>query len=270
MPFPYKNVLVLGATSGLGKALAETILKNSKAKVVVTGRREERLKNFVAQYDERASFAAFDMTKLDQIEGNLKKIITAHPDIDMVVHNAGIMRAVYFHQPERVDMDALNEELTVNYTSVLYTLKYVLPHLLSLGEGTTKNAAFAFVTSGLAITPFVRSGNYSATKAAVHALVYTVREQLARTNVEVIEIAPPLVKTELDAADTEVKESKLPALPLDSFIADVWKDLEAGKTTIAPGSAGMRFEKVESVREPLFRGIDNYVKDAPWWPKDRA
>ncbi|WWD19433.1 hypothetical protein CI109_103893 [Kwoniella shandongensis] len=273
MSFLYKNVLILGATSGIGKNLAETILKRSSAKVVVTGRREERLKEFVNQHGGRSAYYAFDMAKLDGIEGNFNKIFSEHPDIDFVIHVAGIQRVALFHKPEELDIDMLAHEVNLNYTSVLYTLKYALPHLLSHGGGSTKkNAAIGVVSSGLAITPFTISGNYAATKAAVHHLVYAIREQLNNTNVNVIEIIPPLVNTELgdDAMSIGVPINKLPTLPMEEFSDLVWKGLESGETQIAPGTAGDRVNAVEAVREPLFRRLDDFLKNADWWYKDRA
>jgi short-subunit dehydrogenase involved in D-alanine esterification of teichoic acids len=124
----------------------------------------------------------------------------AHPDIDLVIHNAGIQRSVNFHLPELVDLEALNKEMDTNYMSILYVLRYALPYLYRLGSKNQdkgfKNAAVMLVTSGLAITPLVRYGNYCATKAAAHHLIYTLREQLRATNVRVIELIPPAVQSE--------------------------------------------------------------------------
>jgi short-subunit dehydrogenase involved in D-alanine esterification of teichoic acids len=116
---------------------------------------------------------------------------------------------VNFHLAELVDLEALHKEVDTNYISILYVLKYALPHLFRLGtvqDGDgSQNAAIMLVTSGLAITPLVRYGNYCATKAAVHHLVYTLREQLRATNVRVLELIPPAVQSELFYRVIDVK-----------------------------------------------------------------
>lgn len=136
------------------------------------------------------------------------RITSEHPDIDFILHNAGIQRGAKFHEPDSLDLTALTTELTTNYTSVLYVLKYALPFLVSKasaemegsggrGEGrNNKTAAIGLMTSGLAILPMTRCGPYSASKAAVHQLVYALRVQLEKTNVKVIEILPPSVQSE--------------------------------------------------------------------------
>ncbi len=66
MSFQYKKVLVLGATSGIGEALAAKFVQEG-AKVIVTGRRKENLDAFVQQHGEQATAVQFDITQLDQI-----------------------------------------------------------------------------------------------------------------------------------------------------------------------------------------------------------
>ncbi|KAL7418655.1 hypothetical protein Q5752_006338 [Cryptotrichosporon argae] len=265
MPFSYSKVLVLGATGGIGRALAEAILQNSAAKVVVTGRSVDKLDAFVAEHGkERAASAAVDLLKLDTLEGWFKGVFAEHPDIDFVLHNAGVQVPVNFHDPPSVDLPTLVDELTLNYTSVLYTLKYAAPHLLSL----EKPAAFGLVTSGLAITPFTFAGNYSATKAAVHHLVYTLRAQFKATNVKVVEILPPA--TESNLHHPSVDAASLRPLPIADFTAEAWAGLEAGLDTIPVGSAKQRVEAVEGVRGPMFAKMDEMIAKNPGLPPHRA
>lgn len=108
MPFQYKKVLVIGATSGrcssascsrksdrdtgIGEALAEKLVAEGSS-VVVTGRRKENLDKFVERNgQDKAEAVVLDITKLDAIPDVLHKITTAHADIDCVVLNSGIQR----------------------------------------------------------------------------------------------------------------------------------------------------------------------------------
>ncbi len=129
------------------------------------------------------------------------RITSEHPDLDMVVFNSGIQRGLDFSKPSSIDLSSIDAELTTNYISVIHGLKAFLPHLFTKGSQKDskkgeKNAAVVFVTSGLAIVPLVRAGNYCASKAALHHLATTMRVQLEETNVKVIEILPPAVQSE--------------------------------------------------------------------------
>ena len=108
MPFQYKKVLVIGATSGLhsaplcpcnpnqntgiGEALAEKLVAEGSS-VIVTGRRKENLDAFVERHgQDKAKAVVFDITKLDEIPEMMRDITTMHNDIDCVVLNSGIQR----------------------------------------------------------------------------------------------------------------------------------------------------------------------------------
>ena len=79
--FPYHKVLILGATSGIGQALAERILSESDASVVIVGRRQDRLDDFVKKHgNRRVSSAQFDVTRLSEIEGFVSRYV--HSSLD--------------------------------------------------------------------------------------------------------------------------------------------------------------------------------------------
>lgn len=73
MPFPYKEVLIVGATSGIGLALAERIIENG-SKVIAVGRRQENLDSFVQKHrNSEASAIRFDITQIDRIKGFVRE-----------------------------------------------------------------------------------------------------------------------------------------------------------------------------------------------------
>lgn len=86
MPFKYQKVLVVGATSGIGEALAARLVANGTS-VVVTGRRKEKLDEFVSKHgkDKAAAFQ-FDITELEKIPQHVEEVMSTHPDIDWLVH----------------------------------------------------------------------------------------------------------------------------------------------------------------------------------------
>ncbi|KAL5336022.1 hypothetical protein BJX70DRAFT_401082 [Aspergillus crustosus] len=219
MAFEYKKVLILGATSGIGKSLATRFVKeNSK-----NGR-------------DKVDTIVFDITKLDQISSFLSDIFTKHPDNDCVFVNPGIQRPFDFSNPGTVDLPTFDEELLVNYTSAVHFSKALLPYLQKQQNQTT----IAF-TSQMALVPMMRCPGYGASKAALHHFILALRTQLNNGpgDIRVIEIYPPAVQTELHDTkhQPDLKDGHLIGMPVEEFVESVWQQLVEGEDQIAVGSA---------------------------------
>jgi len=257
MPFPYKNVLVIGATSGIGLALAERLIQNG-ANVIAVGRRQEILDEFVQKHGKnKATSFQFDITNLAGIPEFAKRVTAAHPEIDSVFLNSGIQRSLDFTKPDSIDLDLVETELNTNYLSYIHLLKYFLPHLQAQKIPTS----LIFTSSSLALVPLPRCGNYCASKAALHHLILVVREQLVDTNVKVIEIYPPAVKTELHAAkhQPDLNGGQF-GMPLDEFTDAAWAGLENGEEQIPVGMGKMAFEAFETKRQDMFHNLIELIK----------
>jgi len=221
MTFPYKKVAVFGATAGIGKALAERFIANGIF-VIAIGRRKERLADLVHQYGhEKVEASPFDVTKLESIPNYVLHLTSTHPDLDLIFLNSGIQRPVNFTKPDSVNLDIIQEEFVTNYLSPVALTKGFLPHLLSRAkEG--KTAGILYTTSGLALVPISTVPNYCATKAAMHSMILTLRDQLSNTGVKVLELYPPAVQTELHG-----EHGKHIGMPLDEFtdaVSHVFQD----------------------------------------------
>ncbi|XDG05705.1 hypothetical protein ABKA04_005320 [Annulohypoxylon sp. FPYF3050] len=258
MSFPYKNVLLIGATAGIGSALADRMIENGIF-VIGVGRRKERLDAFVAKHgSEKAAASQFDITDFDKIEAWVKELTTKYPLIDAVILNSGIQRTLDFSKPTAIDLPRTIQELGTNYTSYLYILTYLLPHLQSLAP---KPAALVGVTSGLALVPLPRCGNYCATKAAMHSLLWSIRAQLsydpASRHIKVIEILPPAVQTELHSQQKElvaIGEGNI-GIPVEQFTDEAWEGLTRGDEEIPVGIVKERFDVTEEPRRVQFKRI---------------
>ncbi|KAI1801289.1 NAD(P)-binding protein [Daldinia bambusicola] len=258
MGFPYKTVLLVGATAGIGLAMAERMIENGIF-VIGVGRRKERLDAFVAKHgSEKAAASQFDITEFDKIEGWAKDITAKYPDIDAVVLNSGIQRTLDFTKPTEIDLPRTMQELGTNYTSYLYLITHLLPHLQSRAP---KPAALIAVTSGLAQVPLPRCGNYCATKAALHSLLWSIRAQLshddASKHIRVVEILPPAVKTELHSQQAElvaIGQGDI-GIPLEQFTDEAWEGLVRGDEEIPVGDIKGRFEAIEGPRRGPFKKI---------------
>ncbi|KAH9997460.1 hypothetical protein F4779DRAFT_179272 [Xylariaceae sp. FL0662B] len=263
----YKKALIIGATSGIGEALAAKLVEQGTF-VIVTGRRQERLDAFVAAHGAtRASAIAFDITQLGSIPGFASSITQAHPDLDCVVVNAGVQRAFDFARPGSVDLAAFDAELTTNYTAAVHLTAAFLPHLQSLRTDTH----LVFVSASLALVPsLVRAPGYCASKAALHSWITVLRQQLrdaGDARVRVVEVFPPAVQTELH--DTRHQPDMVGGgeigMPLAAFVEQMYAGLEKGRSdqfVVGHAQAWLETGGFEAERQRLFEEQQGAVKSA--------
>ncbi|GFF41185.1 uncharacterized oxidoreductase DltE [Aspergillus udagawae] len=257
MAFPYKKVLLVGATSGIGRALAGSLVEHG-CFVIAVGRRQELLDSFVEEYGaDRAASFSLDISKLDAIPDFVKSVASSHPDLDCVFVNSGIQRRSVFSEPESIDMNQIQDEMTVNYVSYVALAKEFLPFFIAKRDTPT---SFIFTSSNLALVPILRCSNYCASKAALHHWILCLREQLKDTNIKVIEIFPPIVQTELhdpkhqpDMAETV--HGKPFGIPVKEFTKETMEKLLAGDDQIPVGLSNIAFNSWEQQRQQAFRGV---------------
>ena len=264
MQLKYKKVLMVGATSGIGKAMAAKLVETGTS-VIVVGRRKENLKEFKKQYGSTSNAsvdtAVFDITDLKGIPKFANDICNAHPDLDCVFLNSGMQRALNWAKPERIDMDAIDLETLTNYTSYLYLTKAFLPFLQ---KQAPKETAMIYTTSGLAMVPIAHCPNYCSTKAALHHNILVMREQLrdANSNVKIVELFPPAVQTELHDAEFGDK-GKAIGMPLNEFTEEAFEGLcKEGKEgeQVAVQASKRNFDSWEQERQKNFLTMHEVVK----------
>ena len=204
------TILVTGGGSGIGRALAETFHAAGNT-VIVAGRRRAAL-DAVVSANPGMTAMELDITDPTAIAAFAAELTAAHPDLNVVVNNAGIMRAErMLAAPDNLaDAEAT---VVTNLLGPIRLTAALLPHLMARPAATVIN-----VTSGLAFVPLAATPTYSATKAGLHSWSMALRRQLADTSVEVVELAPPYVQTELMGEHQAVDPR---AMPLAEFIAEV-------------------------------------------------
>ncbi|WP_333824090.1 SDR family oxidoreductase [Pinisolibacter sp.] len=218
MKFEDRTLLVTGGASGIGRGLAEALHARG-ARVIIAGRRADLLAEVTAVNPGMASMV-LDVTSAEAIADFAARLVAAHPDLDGVVNNAGIMRREDVTTPAHLaDAEAT---VVTNLLGPIRLTAHLLPHLTSRPRATVIN-----VTSGLAFVPLAATPTYSATKAALHSYSESLRHQLAGTSVEVVELAPPYVQTTL-LGDFQASDPN--AMPLADFITEVMGILSAEPT----------------------------------------
>ncbi|KAL4267605.1 short-chain dehydrogenases/reductases (SDR) family protein [Pleurotus pulmonarius] len=247
-------VLVTGATAGIGRALAYAISDlPSKPRVIAAGRRQDRLDELTSKMDTIQ--INFDTDK-ETIKKFVDDTIAKYPDLDTLVLSAGVQYETWFQKPETIDLDRLLSELNVNYTSILTTITYFLPHLLRLAANG-RPCFICPVTAGLGITPGAWVANYSASKAALHSLCYSLHAHLQGTNVHIMEIIPPLVESELHDAEDTTKMLTNKWMPLEEYIPVTMDGLTKGDFQISSGVSLVGLNKFEAGKEEMvMKGLE--------------
>ena len=209
------TILLTGGGSGIGRELARRWhdLGNT---VIVAGRTAASLEETAKGY---ANIHAMTVDADDpaDIARFAHEVIAAHPALNVLVNNAGIMRFEDITAPR--DLADAEATITTNLLGPIRMTDAFIEHLSAQAD-----AAIVNVSSGLAFVPMARTATYSATKAAVHSYTVALRVALAG-KVEVIEIIPPAVQTEL----TPGQSSREGYLPLDTYIDQVMAQFETGQ-----------------------------------------
>nr|POE48736.1 putative oxidoreductase dlte [Quercus suber] len=187
-----KTILIFGGTSGIGAAFASRFHKQGK-KVIITGRREARLDAIKASHPGMESYV-MDNTDLATIPSHLDTLFRRHPDIDTVWVNSGLQKLTSIQDLNSSSDADVILEVTTNITAPFLIARHVIPKLLARGT----EANFLITSSALGFVPAPMFPVYNATKSAAHAYMVSIRQGLRDTNVNVIELVPPYVATELD------------------------------------------------------------------------
>ncbi|KAL8741202.1 MAG: hypothetical protein Q9190_006168 [Brigantiaea leucoxantha] len=134
MPFQYSRVLMIGATAGIGAAMADRLVQEG-AKVIAVGRRQDRLDAFVNKHgSDKASSATFDISDRGSMDQFVDSVIKTYPDLDCVFLNAGTQSTIDLAQPTKVDLSAFHSEIDTNFTSFVDLTMKFLPFLMKKGN----------------------------------------------------------------------------------------------------------------------------------------
>ena len=250
-----KTILILGATSGLGEAFARHFHSTGK-KVIASGRRTERLNALKSSLPDLET-VQLDVEDFTNLESNLSNILKTYPDLDSVFVMSGKMEFTDFKDPATTSANAIISEVNTNFIAPFIISRVMVPHLLSLG----KPATLITVSSGLAFIPLPFYPVYNATKAGIHTFTVGLRAQLAGTNVNVIELAPPYVDTALNAghrAKTEEMSGGKGAhpMPLEEYMETAVKGFETeGVKEITTGFSEMGVQAWRGAFGPILKNI---------------
>jgi short-subunit dehydrogenase len=204
--FNQKTVLITGASSGIGKALAMNLLEQG-AQVVICGRDEIKLNEFASlvNNDPNLLIVKADVSIEDDCKVFIEKAVERFGKIDVLINNAGIsMRALF----QDVDLKVLKQSMDINFWGTVYCSKYALPYILKT-KGSIAGISSIAGYKGLPC----RTG-YSSSKFAMQGFLESLRIELLHQGVNVLWISPGFVasnirNTALNASGTAQTETPL-------------------------------------------------------------
>lgn len=229
------TILMTGGGSGIGEALAHRFHDRGDT-VIIAGRRQEALDR-AAEGRERIHTAVLDVEDITAVDAFVKKIVADFPTLNILFNNAGIMK--FEDLTSRRDLSDAEATLAINVLGPIRLTNALIDHLVDQPD-----AAIVNVTSGLAFVPLVAAPTYSATKAAIHSYTVSLRTQL-EGKVEVIELAPPGVQTDL----TPGQANRPGYMPLDAFA-----DAVAAQFAQHPTPSEILVDEVMDFRQAERRG----------------
>src|SRR5271167_4613162 len=220
-----RTILITGGSAGIGLAFALKFLELGN-EVIVTGRRQAVLDQAKAKHPKLHTIQS-DGPEPAQIAALAARVKAEFPRLDVLMNNAGIMLHKNLTAPA-ADLAGLMAEMNVNVGGVINTTSAFID-ILRANKGTVINTS-----SALAFVPLPSAPIYSATKAAIHSYTQSLRFQLEETGVEVIELMPPAVKTDLT---TELAEGGASLMTTDELVKQSFASLKAGALEIRTGQS---------------------------------
>jgi len=233
MKLSNNKILITGGASGIGLGLTERFIKENNT-VIICGRREDLLKEVANKFPAVIIKVCDLSTEADRIK--LYDWVAAnHSDLNVLINNAGIQN--WMNISDSNFYQKSNEEITTNVIAPI--------HLTTLFANLKSLNTIINVTSGLAFVPFSKVPVYCSTKAFMRSFTLSLRHMLKSTNIEVIEMIPPALNTDLGGKGIHDGH---PAV--SDFVESVFQQMKEGKTELTFGfSEGRAKANNETIAE---------------------
>lgn len=234
------TILITGGGSGIGRGLAQAFLALGN-NVIIAGRRNLPL--------EGAAYMPLDIADAAGIRSFTTKIGEDYPALNVLINNAGMMRVerLEAQQEDLADAEAI---VATNLLGPIRLTAALLPHLLKQSSSAIMN-----VSSGLGFVPLSLTPTYCATKAALHSYTESLRYQLRKSSIDIVELIPPYVATDLLGGASDPR-----AMPLDQFIAQVMEILTKqpeATEIVVENARRLRFAAASAHYDQVFAGLNS-------------
>ena len=212
------KILITGGATGIGSGLMQRFVQENNT-VIICGRRESTLKEATQKFPTVITRAC-DLSIAGERENLFNWIAKEHNDLNVLVNNAGIQQWMSITNDDF--FQRAKDEIAINIEAPL--------HLISLFLDLKALNTVINVTSGLAFAPLAKVPVYCASKAFLHSFSLSLRYMLSSKNIEVIELIPPALNTDLGGKGIH---DEFP--PIQGFIESTFEQIMAGKSAISWG-----------------------------------
>ena len=233
------KILITGGASGIGFGMAERFVQEGNT-VIVCGRRAEALQEAQNKIPGLITKQC-DLAYSTEREELYRWISKEHPDTNVLVNNAGIQQ---WMSPADADFfEKSKNEIVTNIEAPI--------HLCTLFQKLKSIDTIMNVTSGLSFVPFIKVPIYSATKAFFHSYTLSLRELLRASNIEVVEVIPPALNTDLGGIGLHDH-----APPVADFIESIFAQMKEGKNELTFGFTDSMNASMREMVEPRFKMVN--------------
>lgn len=233
------KILITGGASGIGLGLTERFARQGNT-VLICGRRASVLREAARKIPSLITRQC-DLAEESQREDLYAWIRKEHPDLNVLVNNAGIQN--WMQPAEAGFYEKAKAEVAINVMAPL--------HLTSLFLQLPALKTVINVSSGLAFVPLAKVPVYCATKAFMRSWTLSLRQDLKDCGIEVIEVIPPALNTDLGAPGLHDAHP-----PVSDFVEAIFRQLEAGNTELSFGTSETRLMENNRVIGEWFRRMN--------------
>ena len=218
MKLSHNKILVTGGASGIGLGLTERFIQENNT-VIICGRREATLREVKDKFPSVITKVCDLSLEADRVE-LYNWVSENHSDLNVLVNNAGIQNWMNISDSDFYSK-AINE-ININVVAPIHlTIQFI---------NLKKLDTIINVTSGLAFVQLSKVPVYCATKASLHSFTLSLRHMLKDKNIEVIEMIPPALNTDLGGKGLHDGQP-----PVSDFINAVFQQMKEGKTELTFG-----------------------------------
>jgi uncharacterized oxidoreductase len=234
------KILITGGGSGIGLGLTERFLKENNT-VIICGRRESVLQEVANKYPSVITRVC-DLSLATDREALYNWILAEHSDLNVLINNAGIQQ--WMSMDDANFLERAKQEIAINIEAPV--------HLASMFKNLKSLNTVINVSSALAFVPRIKAATYSATKSYLHSFTLSLREILKPNNIEVIEILPPAINTDLGGKGLHDY-----APPVSEFIEAIFQQLKEKKNEITFGYSESMLKSGPEELKTIFKRMND-------------
>lgn len=239
MKLSNNKILITGGASGIGLGLTERFIQENNT-VIICGRRKELLQDAATKITGLITRVC-DLSDEKERIALYRWIEENHSDLNVLINNAGIQN--WMNISDNEFYDKASNEVDINVLAPI--------HLTNLFINLKSLQTIINVTSGLAFIPFSKVPVYCGTKAFMRSFTLSLRHILKSRNVEVIEMIPPALNTDLGGKGIHDAHP-----PVSEFVESIFQQLKEGKTELTFGTSEARAKTNNETIEAYFKMLN--------------